>query len=85
MSVMPSTTKERDQTAENLLSIGNLDDDNEEENLDDDNEEENLDDVKEEEILDDESEDDSFTTRQIFSFALQTARGRVTIITCCYM
>ena len=69
---MPSTTKEHDQTAKNLLSTGNLDDDNEEGNLDD---------VKEEEILDDESEDDSFATQQKFSFASQMARGMVTIIT----
>ena len=73
---MPSTSKEHDQTAENLLSTGNVDDDNEEQNLDD---------SKEEENIDDESEDDSFTTQQIFSFASQIGRGMVTIITCRYM
>ena len=69
---MPSTSKKHEQTAENLLLTGNLDDDNEEENLDD---------KKEEDNLDDESENDSFSTQQLFSFAWQIARGMVTIIT----
>ena len=40
--MLPSTSKEHDQTAENLLSTGNLDDDNEEENLDDESEDDSF-------------------------------------------
>ena len=81
--MIPSTQNtEHDETAENLLSTGNLDDDDDD---DDDDEEENLDNKIEEDNLADEIEAESFTTQQLFSFAWQIAKGMVTIITCCYM